>query len=107
MAALIAPAIVHLQHEVHVIGNGARDGANDPKDEASKMAYSTATRGAHIGLADRIAAFFTALRDSRQRYRMYRQTVLELSVLSDRELHDLGLHRSSIDSIALEAAYGK
>ncbi|MCV2871435.1 DUF1127 domain-containing protein [Defluviimonas sp. WL0050] len=71
------------------------------------MAYSTVTRGAHIGLADRIAAFFTALRDSRQRYRMYRQTVNELSVLSDRELHDLGLHRSSIDAIALEAAYGK
>lgn len=71
------------------------------------MAYSTVTRGAHIGLSDRIAAVFSALRDSRQRYRMYRQTVQELSVLSDRELHDLGLSRSSIETIALEAAYGK
>lgn len=107
MAALIVAGIVHPQHQVHVIGNGATYGANDPKDEARKMAYSTATRGAHSGLADRVAAFFTALRDSRQRYRMYRQTVNELSALSDRDLHDLGLHRSSIDGVALEAAYGK
>ncbi len=98
---------MQLQQRVHVIGNGASDGANEPKDETRKMAYSTATRGAHIGLVDRIAAFLTALRDSRQRYRMYRQTVRELSVLSDRELNDLGLHRSAIDAIALEAAYGK
>ncbi|WP_050603022.1 DUF1127 domain-containing protein [Ruegeria sp. 6PALISEP08] len=38
------------------------------------------------------------------RYRMYRQTVNELSGLSNRELTDLGLHRSMIRRVALQAA---
>ena len=71
------------------------------------MAHATIIRGVETGLADRISAFFAGLRDSHRRYKMYRQTVNELHALTDRELHDLGLHRSAIDSIALEAAYGK
>ncbi len=39
------------------------------------------------------------------RYRLYRQTVKELSELSGRELADLGLHRSEIKRIAYQAAY--
>ncbi|NOD92251.1 DUF1127 domain-containing protein [Ruegeria sp. HKCCD4884] len=38
------------------------------------------------------------------RYRMYRQTVNELSYLSNRELADLGLHRSMIRRVAMQAA---
>jgi uncharacterized protein YjiS (DUF1127 family) len=41
------------------------------------------------------------------RYRVYRQTLAELGHLSERELADLGIHRSQITSIATEAAYGK
>ncbi len=37
------------------------------------------------------------------RYRLYRQTVNELSALSNRELADLGMHRSMIRRIALQA----
>ncbi len=40
-------------------------------------------------------------------YRMYRQTRNELQSLSGRDLADLGLHRSMIEGIAREAAYGK
>ncbi|MDX1743074.1 MAG: DUF1127 domain-containing protein [Ruegeria sp.] len=38
------------------------------------------------------------------RYRIYRRTVNELSVLSNRELADLGLHRSMIRRMAMQAA---
>ncbi|MGB3177664.1 MAG: DUF1127 domain-containing protein [Albidovulum sp.] len=71
------------------------------------MAYTNAINGVETGLFGRISAFVTSLRDSRHRFKMYRQTVNELSSLSDRELHDLGLNRSSIYAIATEAAYGK
>ncbi|SDF19973.1 DUF1127 domain-containing protein [Limimaricola pyoseonensis] len=39
-----------------------------------------------------------------ERNRVYRQTQRELSLLSDRDLADLGLHRSQINQIAAEAA---
>lgn len=42
-----------------------------------------------------------------QRRRVYRQTLAELSALSDRDLSDLGLHRSLIRAVAKDAAYGK
>ena len=38
------------------------------------------------------------------RHRVYRRTVNELSELSNRELADLGLHRSMIRRLALQAA---
>lgn len=42
-----------------------------------------------------------------KRRRVYRQTFAELDALSDRELADLGLHRSLIRAVAKDAAYGK
>lgn len=36
-------------------------------------------------------------------YRLYRQTVNELSALSDRELADLGLHRAIVRQLAMQA----
>lgn len=38
------------------------------------------------------------------RYRLYRQTVSELSALTNRELADLGLNRSMIRGLAHQAA---
>ncbi|MCV3272678.1 DUF1127 domain-containing protein [Roseobacter sp. WL0113] len=38
------------------------------------------------------------------KYRVYRITLTELAALSDRELNDLGLSRSMIRGLALEAA---
>ena len=40
-------------------------------------------------------------------YRVYRKTLSELGELSNRELADLGLNRSMLKRIALEAAYGE
>lgn len=40
-----------------------------------------------------------------KRFRLYRQTVNELSELSGRELADLGLNRSMIKRVAYQAAY--
>ncbi len=55
----------------------------------------------------RLAAFFNGLRIRYDTYRVYRRTVSELQSLSNRELADLGVHRSGIHAIAVEAAYGK
>ena len=51
------------------------------------------------------AGFLNAMLVKVTRYRLYRQTVKELSELSGRELADLGLHRSEIKRIAYQAAY--
>ncbi len=71
------------------------------------MAYVSGIRRIELGLADRAAAFLSGLSDKRRRYRVYRQTVHELNALTERELIDLGISRSSISGIAIEAAYGK
>ena len=39
-----------------------------------------------------------------KRWWLYRQTMTELSRLSDRELSDIGLIRSEIDRVAIKAA---
>lgn len=39
-------------------------------------------------------------------YRLYLSTVAELAELSDRDLSDLGIHRSMIRDIARQAVYG-
>ncbi|WIY25534.1 DUF1127 domain-containing protein [Parasedimentitalea psychrophila] len=54
---------------------------------------------APVTLAEAAWARFT-------QYRQYRQTLNELSTLSRRELADLGLNRSMLQTVAHEAAYG-
>lgn len=46
------------------------------------------------------------MRRAQANRRVYRATYCELSVLSDRDLTDLGIRRSSIKKLAMEAAYG-
>lgn len=62
------------------------------------VANATAAKGAGAGFFGRLAERLT-------RYGAYRRCVAELSALSDRELGDLGLHRSMIRSLAHEEAY--
>lgn len=68
------------------------------------MTYSTTSSVRTAGLRDRLSAFFAAIAEGAQRRRVYNSTVRELSQLSDRELADLGVHRSSISTVAAEAA---
>lgn len=70
------------------------------------MAYATGIHSSESGLIERVADVTGSLRDSWRRFRVYRQTLRELSALGDRELADLGIHRSNIGAIAAEAAYG-
>lgn len=45
------------------------------------------------------------LRRAWSEHRAFRTTLTELSALSDRELADLGLHRSELRAVARTAAY--
>ena len=69
------------------------------------MAYATHTLTLSAGISARLTAVVANLKDSMARRAMFKQTVRELSTLSNRELADLGLSRSMIKSIAYEAAY--
>ncbi|MEF3046241.1 DUF1127 domain-containing protein [Pseudotabrizicola sp. L79] len=71
------------------------------------MAYVNSSRAASLGLADRIAALFKGMTEAMERRRVYNRTLRELRALSTRELADLGIHRSMITRVAMEAAYGK
>ena len=46
------------------------------------------------------------IQDALVRRKVYHATYYELSILTDRDLADLGIPRSDIRRLALEAAYG-
>lgn len=69
------------------------------------MAYATDTRNFGASLSERITGLRASLSDRYTKYKVYRATLSELGALSERDLSDLGLHRSAIRSIAQDAAY--
>jgi uncharacterized protein YjiS (DUF1127 family) len=69
------------------------------------MAYVNSSRSAQVSFSDRFAAVVKVVMDLIERRRVYNQTLFELNNLSDRDLCDLGLSRSSITQVAREAAY--
>ena len=71
------------------------------------MAYVNSTRAASGSFSDRFSAVTKYVQLALQRRRMYSQTARELNALTDRELADLGIHRTDIRRIALQAAHGK
>ena len=53
-----------------------------------------------------VRSLVTSVLDNRKRRADYLDTIRELSVMSDRELHDVGIARSEIPNIARRVANG-
>ncbi len=70
------------------------------------MAYITANHAAHASLTERVSAFLANQRQAFADHRLYVKTMSELKSLSNRELADLGLCRSSLHEVAYKAVYG-
>lgn len=68
------------------------------------MAFTTTNQITH-SFMDRIAALKDDAAARYAQYRVFRTTLNELQTLSSRELADLGMSRSSLKSVAYEAAY--
>lgn len=71
------------------------------------MAYAASSRAAGTSFSARLAGLSQSFSEFMAKRRVYRNTLGELEALNDRELADLGLHRSSIIAVARLAAYGK
>ncbi|WP_116084382.1 DUF1127 domain-containing protein [Tropicimonas sp. IMCC34011] len=70
------------------------------------MAYAANTdrMSGTTGIFGWATAMFRRDEATRTKMKLYRQTRRELSNLTDRELADLGMHRSNIEGISREAA---
>lgn len=68
------------------------------------MAFLTDTHRAPA--LNGIVALFGAIKADFADFRAYRKTVAKLSILSNRQLDDLGISRSEINASAKEAVYG-
>ena len=53
-----------------------------------------------------LSGVLSSMKDRLERYALYRRTLNELRDLRDAELSDIGLNRSMIKRVAIEAAYG-
>ena len=69
------------------------------------MTYVNTTQSYDIGLMQRLRNALDLVRASAAQRRVYNVTVRELAVLGDRDLADLGIHRSNIRAIAYQAAF--
>lgn len=100
-SGIAALSIVQMQQLPHVEGKAA----TTAKKDTEIMAYTaqTQTRPAFGGFA-RFDALLGDVKTFMARRSLYRATLRELSMLSNRELADLGLSRSEIKRVALEAS---
>ena len=68
------------------------------------MAYVN-SRSLSLSFSDRVSSMVKMISEALARRQLYTQTLAELSSLTDRDLTDLGLSRSSIADEARKAAY--
>jgi len=71
------------------------------------MAYATQTHTGSLSLLARFNEIRDQASEAYKAWRIYRTTVTELRDLTARDLADLGIVRSEIRAIAMEAAYGQ
>jgi len=71
------------------------------------MAHAQHIVSGNHGLGEWFRRVIGVTRDELERRRVYRRTLDELHSLNSRDLADLGIDRSMIRSLALEAAYGE
>ena len=71
------------------------------------MAVAAERRTAVAQITDRLARLVENFRAYREKRARQKETYDELSALSNRELDDLGIHRSEIARIAREAVEGR
>jgi uncharacterized protein YjiS (DUF1127 family) len=64
------------------------------------------TRSYSVSFGERFAALVKSVQETAARRALYRRTIRELNLLSDRDLMDLGVSRWDIPALAREAAYG-
>lgn len=69
------------------------------------MAYVNAVSAGSEGLFGRLALMWSNYQANAGKRAVFRKTVSELNMLSDRELRDLGMHRSMIRRVAYQAAF--
>lgn len=68
------------------------------------MAFASDNRASTFALGDRFSALIAAFSDARAKRKVYNETMRELNALTNKELADIGLNRSMIKSVALDAA---
>ncbi|MBE1292099.1 MAG: DUF1127 domain-containing protein [Shimia sp.] len=68
------------------------------------MAYVASTPSVSAPKASGLSVVFAKAAERFRQYRVMRTTYNELNQLSDRELNDLGLSRSMIRRVAIEAS---
>jgi uncharacterized protein YjiS (DUF1127 family) len=76
------------------------------KRRGNVMSYTTNTAAQRPGIMHAAMNAFEGARTRMAQRRAYRQTVNALSQLTNHELDDLGLSRSTIQSDAWQAVYG-
>jgi uncharacterized protein YjiS (DUF1127 family) len=107
MAALMIETIVQLQHtprlgiERHAGTAKTAPAAPNRKTRAAMAHVETSIRSSG---AERLNGTIARLVAAWRRRTLYTRTLRELRALSDRELADLGLHRSELRRIARYAA---
>jgi len=72
--------------------------------QEGKMSHAIELHRPDMGLFGRLSAARDAMRQHSRQAKTYRTTRHELSIMSDRDLADIGLSRGDIENISLQAA---